>query len=69
MPGAPYKLPLKIKHIPAGYLIEDADGARIAYVYTEPDETRRGITRSLTPETGLEIARRIARGLTDMSGG
>jgi hypothetical protein len=64
MTSEPYQLPLKIKHIPAGYMIEDANGLRIAHVYTEPDETRRGITRSLTPEAGLEIARRIARALT-----
>ncbi len=61
----PYRLPLRIQPIPAGFVILDAGGARIAYVYAEPEESRRGVAGLLSPEDAVKVAQRIARALTD----
>jgi hypothetical protein len=63
----PYELPLKIRPVAEAFVIEDAGGTRLAYVYY--DDRRDGSrTRTLPMKAeAQEIAQRIARTLTDPS--
>lgn len=58
------KLPLTIKKFGESVSIVDALGRSI-YLYFENDQTRRSATKRFTEEEAVELARRVARLLTD----
>jgi hypothetical protein len=61
----PYQLPLRIRKVAAAFVVEDASGVSLAFIYY--DDRRDGSrTRTLPMKADAqEIAQRIARALTD----
>lgn len=46
----PYALPLRIRKTGEFYVVEDASGVTLAYVYCEEEPTRRGLVKRLSDE-------------------
>ena len=57
-------LPLRIIRIDAAFVIRDAAGISLAYVYFEDDQTRAGILKVMPEAEAKEVAKRIARALS-----
>jgi hypothetical protein len=60
-----WKPPLRIRRVAEAFVVEAAGGETLAYVYIEDDPRLRAQTRRVSAEEGREIARIIARALTD----
>jgi hypothetical protein len=60
-----WKPPLRIRRAAEAFVVEAVGGEALAYVYVEVDERLRAQTRRVTVEEGREIARIIARALTE----
>lgn len=63
-----FEIPLRIRPVAEAFVIEDAGGKRLAYVYY--DDRRDGSRTSTLPmkAEAKELAQRIARALTDPVG-
>jgi hypothetical protein len=48
MTPAPYALPLHIRKAAESFVVEDANGAALAYVYFEEDPSRRELVNRLS---------------------
>ena len=59
-------LPLKIRLAAECYIVEDAIGQALTYVYFEDQESRRVAMRRLTKTDALRVAQIAARALTDV---
>ena len=59
-------LPLKIRLAAECYVVEDAIGQAITYVYFEDQESRRVAMRRLAKADALRVAQITARALTDV---
>ena len=59
------RLPLAIEALEESVKVVDRGGIVAAYVYVSDDAERRQQTKRLTREQGIEVARVIARALTD----
>ena len=59
------RLPLTIEALEESVKVVDRGGVVAAYVYVSDDSERRQQTRRLTRAQGIEVARVIARALTD----
>ncbi len=62
---SPLALPLRIRRVAEAIAIEDAAGRRPVYIYTDADPARAQQRGRVSPEAGEEIARIIARALTE----
>ena len=58
------RLPLKIRRLPGGYVIQHADGVRAVFVYghSTPDNARAA--NGLTIDEAKALAQEVARALT-----
>jgi hypothetical protein len=65
MAGPAYRLPLRLRRSAGAFVIRDADGKNLAYVYFEEKAERRRILNLPTTGDAKTIARAIARALTD----
>lgn len=63
----PYTLPLKITASGESVQVLDARGRIVTYLYFEDDQLRRDMMKRWTKAEAIEIARRIARALTEAS--
>lgn len=54
-----FPAPWTVREIPGGYVVQDATGTALAYVYAPDERSRSALPASLT----LDEARRIARGI------
>ncbi len=59
------RLPLKIRQAAECFIVEDATGQALAYVYFEDLESRRIAMRRITKTDALKVAQITARALTD----
>lgn len=64
MKPAPYALPLRIRNAAEAFVVEDAGGVALAYVYFEEDPSRRGLLNWLSGADAKAVAQTIARALT-----
>ncbi len=64
MKPAPYALPLRIRNAAEAFVVEDAGGVALAYVYFEEDPSRRGLSNRLSGADAKAVAQTIARALT-----
>jgi hypothetical protein len=64
MSAMPYAMPLRILQRGESFIVEDAGGIRLAYVYFEDEPTRRALVRRLRRDDAKAIAQAIARALT-----
>lgn len=64
MTPPPYALPLRIRHAAESFVVEDANGVALAYVYFEEDPSRRGLVNRLSGADAKAVAQTIARALT-----
>jgi hypothetical protein len=64
MKPAPYALPLRICNAAEAFVVEDAGGVALAYVYFEEDPSRRGLLNRLSGADAKAVAQTIARALT-----
>jgi hypothetical protein len=53
--------PWKVRELQESYLVEDASGQPIAYLYWDNDDARRMQTKRLTQDEARRIAANIAR--------
>ena len=60
----PYALPLRIRKHDESFVVEDANGMALAYVYFEDEPTRRALVKRLSSADARAIAQAIARALT-----
>jgi hypothetical protein len=59
-----YALPLRIRKAAESFVVEDAGGVALAYVYFEEDPGRRGLVNRLSGADAKAVAQTIARALT-----
>ena len=59
-----YALPLRIRKAAESFVVEDANGVALAYVYFEADPGRRGLVNRLSCLDAKVVAQTIARALT-----
>jgi hypothetical protein len=69
MTTAPYALPLRIRKAAESFVVEDAGGVALAYVYFEEDPSRRGLVSRLSGTDAKAVAQTIARALTEAADG
>ena len=62
MTPVPYTLPLRIRRTGKSFVVEDANGVGLAYVYFEDDPSRRGLLSRLSCVDAKAVAQTIARG-------
>jgi hypothetical protein len=65
MPSILYELPLRIRPVAEAFVVEDAGGKRLSYIYFDD---RRDGSRAMTLPTKSEakaLAQRIARALSE----
>ena len=60
--------PIRLRQIAEAFVIEDADGTAVAYVYFEDDQTRRGLTKRLTKADAEEAAKTMAAAMFERPG-
>jgi hypothetical protein len=60
MPGR-FPLPWTAERIPGGYVVKDATGQALAYVYARETQAAADIAHVLTTDEARRIARNIAR--------
>ena len=65
MPHYLAALPLKIRQVNECFVVEDATGQALTYVYFEDQESRRVAMRRMTKADALRVAQVTARALTD----
>lgn len=65
MSEAAYRLPLRLRRRDGAFVIQDADGKNLVYVYFEEMAERRRILNLLSLEDAETVARSIARALTE----
>jgi hypothetical protein len=53
--------PWRADRIPGGYVVRDANGQAIAYLYSRADPTEAAQAKVLTADEGRRIAANIAR--------
>ncbi|HEY8126229.1 MAG TPA: hypothetical protein VIF88_12525 [Methylocystis sp.] len=63
-PALPYALPLRVRKAAEAFVVEDASGVALAYVYFEEDPSRRGLVNRLSGADAKAVAQTIARALT-----
>ena len=63
--AAPYRLPLRIRKDGASFIVKDANGLSLAYVYFEDEKSRRDLMNLLTSADAKAVAQAIARALTE----
>lgn len=63
--GFTITLPLHLSRVGESYAIQDAAGVSIAHVYFEDQEQRRSVLRRLSSAEAKEVARTMARALTE----
>jgi hypothetical protein len=68
MTPPPYALPLRIRKAAESFVVEDAGGVALAYVYFEEDPSRRGLVNRLSGADAKVVAQTIARALTGEAG-
>ncbi|TLG71833.1 hypothetical protein [Methylocystis sp. B8] len=56
--------PLRIRKSGESYIVEDANGIALAYVYFEDEPTRRALVNRLSDADAKAVAQTIARALT-----
>jgi hypothetical protein len=64
MTPPPFALPLRIRKAAESFVVEDAGGVALAYVYFEEDPGRRGLVNRLSGAGAKAVAQTIARALT-----
>lgn len=64
MTPSPYALPLRIRKAAQAFVVEDAGGGALAYVYFEEYPARRGLLNRLSGADAKAVAQTIARALT-----
>ncbi|MGJ0454186.1 MAG: hypothetical protein ACR65T_13305 [Methylocystis sp.] len=64
MTPPPFALPLRIRKAAEAFVVEDAGGVALAYVYFEDDPSRRGLVNRLPGREAKAVAQTIARALT-----
>jgi hypothetical protein len=57
------RLPLRIARLGACFVVRDATGLNLAYVYFENEPTRANILKVPPQAEAMELAKRIARAL------
>jgi hypothetical protein len=67
-PKLPISLPLKIHSAAEAFFIEDAAGRVLSHTYFDDEPSRRTQTGLFSKDEAREIARMIARLLTDVEG-
>lgn len=60
-PRRRYPAPWKVEESRESYLVSDATGQALAYVYFEDEPTRQGITKRLSRDDAWQLARAITR--------
>ena len=60
----PYTLPLCIRKRDESFVVEDASGVALAFVYFEDEPTRRALVKRVPSADARTIAQAIARALT-----
>jgi hypothetical protein len=65
MTATPHALPLHIKKSGESFVVEDAHGKALAYVYFEDEPTRQAAANRLSSNDANTVARAIARALTE----
>lgn len=63
------RLPLRVTRLSSGYAVRLADGRAAAFVYYREDETVARAAAVLTQPEAEDLAKEIARLLTDAWGG
>ena len=66
MPKLPIVLPLKVRSSAESFVIDDAAGRAVSYIYFEDELSRRTQTRRYSKDEARAIAQMIARLLTDV---
>jgi hypothetical protein len=61
MAGGPRGPPLRADKIPGGYVVLDANGQALAYLYSRENEAEARQAKTLTADEAWRIARSIAR--------
>lgn len=61
--------PIRLRRLTEAYVIEDARGFSLGYVYFEDESGRATQTKRLSGEAALAVARIYARALQDALGG
>ncbi len=64
MTPSPYAPPLRIRNAAESFVVEDAGGVALAFVYFEDDPSRRGLVNRLSGADAKAVAQTIARALT-----
>lgn len=64
MTPPPYALPLRIRKAAESFVVEDANGVALAYVYFEEDPSRRGLVNRLSGAGAKAVAQTIAHALS-----
>jgi hypothetical protein len=57
--------PLKISRLDAAFVIRDANGLSLAYIYFENDPPRARIVNMMPEAEARDLAQRIARALSE----
>ncbi len=58
-------MPLRIRKSGESYVVKDANGVALAYVYFEDDPSRRGLVNRLSGDEAKAVAQTVARALTE----
>jgi hypothetical protein len=56
-----YPAPWKVEENPESYVVTDATGQRLAYIYFEDEPIRRGLTKRINRSDAWQLARAITR--------
>jgi hypothetical protein len=64
MTHQPYTSPIRIRKAAESFVVEDANGVVLAYVYFEDEPTRRALVNRLSGADAKAVAQTIARALT-----
>lgn len=57
----PFAKPWKLVEVGEAFVIEDAIGTKLSYVYFEDDRTRRGFAKRLSKDDARRMAQQILR--------
>ncbi len=61
--------PLKLRRREESFIIEDAAGIGVAFVYFREEPQTARVAKALTPDVAEEVAKVIARALTESGRG
>jgi hypothetical protein len=60
-PRRRYPPPWRVEENPESYVVTDALGTKLAFVYFEDESIRQGITKRISRDDAWQLARAIAR--------